>query len=239
MSLILPFKFLELKRRFGTRSFSMLDVGSGNHSARLAKQWFPACRYTGIDLTRDYNNDAEDFACMEEFFELDLTTLDFRRIPDLAYDVILMAHVVEHLLNGDQVIRGLIPKLRPGGVLYVEYPGPRSLRLPSRPGCLNFHDDPTHVRMYSLAEITGLLRRAGLEIVEAGTRRDARAIALLPLRALKSKLDHGYVAGGVFWDLLGFAEYVIAHKPAGLAAGEPAKDLPTTVDPRTRNARRP
>lgn len=114
-------------------------------------------------------------------------------------------------------------------MLYIEYPGERSLRLPLRPGCLNFHDDPTHVRLYSQPELMGLMRDARLDIVRAGTRRDLRAIALMPLRALKSKLDHGHVAGGVFWDLLGFAEYVIAESPAALASGARGVSSSATV----------
>src|SRR5262249_29874320 len=136
MSILLPHKFQEIRRRFGDRPFTLLDVGAGNHSAQLARQWFPHCRYSGIDRERGYSNDAADFAAMERFFELDLTTLRFDAIPDAAYDVILMAHVIEHLHNGDEVLRGLAPKLRPGGMIYVEFPGPRSLRLPSKKGTL-------------------------------------------------------------------------------------------------------
>ena len=64
-----------------------------------------------------------------------------------------MVHVIEHLHNGDKVLEGLLTKLRSGGVIYIEYPGIRSTRLPSMRGSLNFSDDPTHVRLYSVPEI--------------------------------------------------------------------------------------
>lgn len=213
MSLRMPYKFREIRRRHGARPFDLLDVGAGNHSATQAKRWFPNCRYTGLDRERGYHNDDADFARMDRFVELDLTTLDFAVLPDSGYDVILIAHVIEHLPNGDDVLRGLAPKLRPGGMLYVEFPGEQSLRLPSRRGTLNFHDDPTHVRVYTHGEIARLLTSLGLRIVRAGVRRDPLGILLTPLHAVRAKQLYGYVPGGVFWDLYGFADVVIGTRP--------------------------
>ena len=209
----MPYRFRALRRRFGSRPFRLLDVGAGNHSASLAKRWFPNSHYAGIDRERGYNNDAADFAAMDEFFELDLTQLEFDAIPDGTYDALLLAHVIEHLANGDEVLRNLVPKLKPGGLVYVEFPGPRSLTLPSRKGTLNFHDDPTHVRLFTAAEVAGILRRRGLRILEAGTRRDPIGILMLPVHAWNARRAHGYVPGGVFWDLFGFAERVLAERP--------------------------
>jgi SAM-dependent methyltransferase len=210
----MPFRFKEIWRRHGSRPFALLDVGAGNHSASQFKRWFPNAHYAGIDLDRNYNNDERDFAAMDEFFEMDLTKLDFRAIPDGRYDVILMAHVIEHLKNGDDVIRGLVPKLKPGGIICIEFPGERSLRLPSMKGTLNFHDDPTHVRLFTAGEVAGLLKAEGLEVARAGMRRDPMGIVLIPISALRCWQAHGYVAGGIFWDLFGFADYVVGVRPA-------------------------
>jgi SAM-dependent methyltransferase len=210
----LPYKFKELKRRFDGRPFDLLDIGAGNHSATLTKRWFPACRYAGVDRDRNYHNDAADFAAMEAFYELDLTALDFAAIPDGAYDAILMAHVIEHLHNGDQVVRGLAPKLRPGGMFYLEFPSPRSVKFPSMRGTLNFYDDDTHVRLYSIPEVRAIVESAGLRVARAGARRDPLRAVLTPLRAIHARRLHGYVPGGVFWDLFGFADVVVAERTA-------------------------
>lgn len=209
----LPYKYRDLRRRFGDRPFALLDIGAGNHSASVARTWFPNCRYAGVDRDRSYNNDASDFAAMDEFFELDLTSLDFARIPDAAYDAILMAHVIEHLENGDDVVRALSRKLRPGGMFYIEFPAPRSVHFPSMRGSLNFYDDDTHVRLYTLREVRNLMRECGLRLVRSGTRRDLWRAMLTPVRAVMARLEHGYVPGGVFWDLLGFADVVVAERP--------------------------
>jgi SAM-dependent methyltransferase len=150
---------------------------------------------------------------MDEFFELDLTRLEFSVIPDASYDVMLLAHVIEHLENGDDVLRGLAPKLKPGGFIYVEFPGPQSLHMPSKKGTLNFHDDDTHVRVFDAKEVAGILSGCGLHVTRANTRRDPLGILLTPVHAVRAKQQHGYVPGGVFWDLFGFADVVIAERP--------------------------
>lgn len=85
-------------------------------------------------MEKDYNNDQEDFNQMAAFYEMDLTKLDFKSIPDNYFDGIWMVHVIEHLYNGDEVIKLLLPKLKMGGYMYVEYPGKRSTTLPSMHG---------------------------------------------------------------------------------------------------------
>lgn len=90
---------------------------------------------------------------MEKFYELDLTLLDYAAIPNNFFDAIMMAHVIEHLHNGEEVLPLLVKKLKPGGHFYIEYPGKKSTTLPSMYGTLNFKDDPTHVRLYSVNEL--------------------------------------------------------------------------------------
>jgi hypothetical protein len=123
-----------------------------------------------------------------------------------------MSHIIEHLHNGDKVIEGLLPKLKKGGYIYIEYPGQRSTKLPSMKRTLNFYDDPTHVRIYSVAEVTKVLETNGCEVLRGTTRRYWPYIALLPLTVVSETIKYGFIPGGVFWDIAGFAEYVFAIK---------------------------
>lgn len=213
MRLGLPSKFRFLDKIYGkNNSFKLLDIGAGNKSATNTKKWFPNCEYHGVDRDRTYNNNEEDFQLMEKFFEIDLTTLQFDNIPNGYYDAIMMAHVIEHLPNGDEVITHLIPKLRPGGHIYVEYPGYKSTKLPSKKGTLNYYDDPTHVRIYTQVELYNLFMKEDCIPLKGGTRRDIQNILLIPIKLIHNKIKYGYVMGSVFWDLLGFAEFVLAKK---------------------------
>lgn len=205
-------KFIFLKRSFGNKPFRLLDIGAGNHSATKAKRVFPLCEYHGVDMERDYNNDEEDFKLMNAFYEMDLTKLDFSSIPDNYFDGITMVHVIEHLYNGDEVIKGLLPKLKSGGYLYVEYPGEKSTRLPSMYGTLNFSDDSTHVRVYSVQELTKLFVANNCTVLKCGIRRNIWFILSMPFRIIKRLLTGKRLEGNIFWDILGFAEYLWVRK---------------------------
>ena len=87
-------------------------------------------------------------------------------------------------------------------------------------GSLNFWDDPSHVRIYSPEELSGVFRSTGMTVVRAGTRRDPARLLLTPMLALYQRWRLGYVPGGVFWDLFGFAETVTAMKPQSSAPRE-------------------
>lgn len=203
-------KFLRLSQ-FGNNPFRLLDIGAGNHSATKYKIMFPNCEYHGVDLDKNYNNDEQDFKCMVAFYEMDLTKLDFSSIPENYFDFIMMSHIIEHLHNGDKVIECLIPKLKSGGYIYIEYPGETSTRLPSMNGTLNFYDDDTHVRVYSVMEIEDVLKK-DFEIISSGKRRNLLFLIAMPFRILVSLVQFKVLNANVFWDLLGFAEYVYAKK---------------------------
>jgi SAM-dependent methyltransferase len=209
---VVNFKFSFLQKSFGNKPFSLLDVGAGNHSASRITSLFPACNYYGVDLDKTYNNNEADFNAMKGFYETDLTQLNYSHIPNANFDGIWMAHVIEHLHNGDKVLPLLIEKLKQGGYFYIEYPGSKSLSLPSKKGTLNFHDDPTHVRVYSVAELTHIFEAHGCKVLSSGTRRNWFYIITLPGRAVLSLLKKGYVEGNVFWDIMGFAEYLWVKK---------------------------
>ena len=212
MAFITPHKFRFFYPAFKNKSFNLLDVGAGSHSATKTKAIFPNCSYYGIDITKEYENDERDFKAMSGFYEMDLTQLNFDSIPDNHFDVIIMSHIIEHLVNGDKVIEGLLPKLKKGGYIYIEYPGERSTHLPHMKRTLNFYDDPTHVRIYSVKEVEGVLLNKGLKILRSGTRRYWPYILLLPFTLITETMKYGFVPGGVFWDLMGFAEFVFAEK---------------------------
>jgi SAM-dependent methyltransferase len=133
-------------------------------------------------------------------------------LPDAFFDYINMAHVMEHLHNGDAVLPLLIQKLKPGGHFYIEYPGAKSLTLPSMEGTLNFKDDPTHVRLYSVAELSALVVKHGCVVLMSGTRRNWVYILAMPIRIVGAWLKGKKPLANVFWDLLGFAEYLFIQR---------------------------
>ncbi len=209
---LLNYKFRFIKKAFGNKNFILLDIGCGNHSPSKTKSIFPNCSYFGLDIDKTYNNDATDLIVAEAFYELDLTKLEFDLIPDNSFDFIRMTHVIEHLHNGDEVLKKLLSKLKNGGFFYIEYPGKKSLRLPSMYGTLNFNDDPTHVRLYSVRELKKIFEAYDCIILKAGTRRNIWNILTMPAKMIISIIKRERLRGDIFWDVTGFAEYLFVQK---------------------------
>ena len=208
-----PFRFKVLSAAGLPSKGNLLDVGCGSHSPSITKKWLPEWTYHGLDR-ENYGNDEADFEVMEAFYQLDLSRDHLSEIPEAHFDLIIMSHVIEHLPDGLDVVRGLATKLKPGGLFYIEFPSARSLRLPSMEGTLHFCDDHTHIRVYQIAELANTLLDAGFRIVRAAPRRDRVRIALLPLLVPVKFLLRGKLSAGDFWDVTGFAEYILASRGA-------------------------
>jgi len=211
-AITLPAKYRFLNKLFKQGEFVLLDIGAGNHSASKTKKWFPNCEYHGLDLNKNYNNDENDFKLMQSFYELNLEELNLDSVPNANFDFIMMAHVIEHLKNGDQVLVKLLAKLKPGGYLYVEYPGIRSTRLPRMKGTLNFFDDDTHLRVYSLTELYNLFLKNNTEIIKGGTRKYIPNILMMPFKVIHNLIKYGKILPSIFWDFFGFAEFILIKK---------------------------
>lgn len=207
------FKFFKLRKYFKeNENIKILDVGAGNHSATRTKEIFTNCEYYGIDKCCTYANGIEDIRLMDKFYEMDLEKLGFDEIPNDYFDVIIITHVIEHLKNGDKVVVKLLDKMKRDGIIFLEWPRFKSTKFPSKKGTLNFFDDESHVRIYSLKEIYNLLLRNNMKFCEGGIRRSFRRILFFPLKALWDKINRGYVSASDFWDILGFSEYCIFKK---------------------------
>ena len=211
-AITLPAKYRFLNKLFKQGEFVLLDIGAGNHSASKTKKWFPNCEYHGLDLNKNYNNDENDFKLMKSFYELNLEELNLDSVPNAHFDFIMMAHVIEHLKNGDQVLVKLLAKLKPGGYLYVEYPGIKSTQLPRMKGTLNFFDDDTHVRVYSLTELYNLFLKNNTEIIKGGTRKYIPNILMMPFKVIHNLIKYGKILPSIFWDFFGFAEFILIKK---------------------------
>jgi len=87
-------------------------------------------RYHGIDRSRNYNLDQNDFAGMEFFYKIDLAKGNLSPVPNDFFDVIILSHVIEHITNGEEVVIQITRKIKRGGIIYIEFPTVKSTRFP-------------------------------------------------------------------------------------------------------------
>jgi 2-polyprenyl-3-methyl-5-hydroxy-6-metoxy-1,4-benzoquinol methylase len=214
-----PPRIAAIRRYLPAARPRILDIGCGNHSPRITKTYLPACEYHGVD-DRRWNLDAEDDRCLDRFFGVSLERPDdLAAVPAAAYDAVILSHVLEHVSDPAAVLRRAASKVRAGGVIYVEVPAERSLRLPKARdgwlgirGCLNFGDDPTHKTFVQLDEVVRVLRECGFDIVRRGRRRLWRRVALLPLYLVAVLAAKGFIPASLVWDVAGFADAVTARQ---------------------------
>jgi SAM-dependent methyltransferase len=154
----------------------------------------------------------ESFDQMRAFYELDLEELQFSSIPDAHFDAVLIVHVIEHLTKAPAVAQALCKKVKPGGIIYIEWPHPRSLHLPSMRESLNFNDDPTHVKLWEQKEIEDALTAEEFRIIRQGSRRNWWYLAFSPVVLPYRAWRRGYISGPDLWDHLGFAQFILAEK---------------------------
>jgi SAM-dependent methyltransferase len=207
----LPWKYKVLSR-LKNEEFRILDVGCGNESPFYLKKCYPKSIYDGIDKDLSYNLSDKSVNLINSFYPLDLEKNDLSAIKNNFYDFIIMSHVIEHLDNGYEIFTMLLDKVKKGGFIYIEYPSKKSAKFPSMKGTLNFYDDPTHKKFYDIDKLTNILRTNNFIVLGSGVKRDFLRIIFIPFMIIKSLIKNHYIRGSVFWDLLGFAEYILAIK---------------------------
>lgn len=139
----------------------VLDVGCGSNSPYLVKMQRPDLYYVGLDVG-DYNQTVDPTRFADEYI---LTPpekfADAIAALGCRFDAVISSHNIEHCDDPDGVLTAMSRALRKSGRLYMSWPSEPSLHFPSRKGCLNFHDDPTHQHMPSFDAVVGTVEREG------------------------------------------------------------------------------
>lgn len=209
----MKFRFVRGKLPPGAR---ILDIGCGNGSPTLTKQWFPGCHYDGADVER-YNLSDADVAAIDEYFPLGANSTGYDAIPAASYDLVILNHVIEHMPDPKPVVAALCGKLRPGGYIWIAFPSLRSLSLPhSVDETLNFSDDPTHIYVPEVREVANILLANSVKVLHAGRSREGFWTTLADLfkfaKRLVKQLFTGKFSGRGMWYLLGFEDHIFGQR---------------------------
>jgi SAM-dependent methyltransferase len=148
----------------------LFDVGCGNGSPSFTKALRPDIYYVGLDVM-DLGHAADPRSVADEYI---ITTPELfaARVADRIdeFDDVISAHNLEHCNEPDAVLRAMTRALRRGGRLMLAFPSEASVRFPSRAGCLNFYDDPTHSSVPNFTKVLAALRDEGMNITFASRR---------------------------------------------------------------------
>jgi SAM-dependent methyltransferase len=150
------------------RDGTVVDVGCGNNSPYKLKTQRPDINYIGIDVG-DYNQTSPILA--DEYIVTNSDSFP-SAIEGLAgrADAVISSHNIEHCGDQGRVLRAMAAALRPSGLMYISFPSEASAHFPSRRGCLNFFDDPTHKALPKFDQIGTELRQLGCELLVSEPR---------------------------------------------------------------------
>ena len=191
---------------------AILDIGCGNKSVLFYKFRKPDSYYVGYDVV-DYNQSVESMSKMDEYIVVpkDCFVEEISQHP-LEFDAIICSHNLEHVDQKSELLTAIAKKCKRGGRVYISFPCSVSIGFPSRKGCLNFYDDPTHTAVPpSLDEVRCCLIKEGLEIEYLIERHKPKilyfiGLVLEPFSALLMRNFFGT------WEYYGFETIIVANK---------------------------
>jgi len=210
-----PFPWLDTRAQFvaqSPRHATLLDLGSSDgetlgHFAELR----PDLKFLAADKFGQPENypQGSQFSCSD--FECEPLPWS-----DNSVDAVTCMHLLEHLRDPARLLREISRLLKPNGRVYFETPHPKSLELPSLrehrvPFTMNFHDDPTHVKLVRMESLAEELQLNGLQIDRSGVSRNWLFAAAHPLFACLPPSRKKYTSQ-VHW--IGWSAYLVAFKPS-------------------------
>jgi len=107
-------------------------------------------------LGMDPSPKCKDIAIQEYGVNVRTGTLDTIPIKNEKYDVIILSHVLEHIVDLSNFILKLKSILSPKGIIYIEVPDVQNINLPF--GYFSFE----HVNYFSKRSLTNLMAKYGL-----------------------------------------------------------------------------
>jgi len=196
------------------RDSKVVDIGAGDGSLSVFVNW-PAPERSDLEL---HAYSIEKGASFDKFKSYELS--DWNVAPPefqgRRFDAVVCAHFIEHIADPQTFIDWAARKLNPGGRIYLEWPSPASLELPSRTELVPlgvdlmisaFHDDASHRELPDMDAISAACVASGFKI-------ECRGIVRLPwledeMLAHFRKDADGFPRQAAFWSRTGWSQYLI------------------------------
>ena len=140
------------RRYVGGPGRRVLDLGC--RDGALTQAYVGGNEVVGVDADREALAEAERLGIETHWADLD-QPLDF---PDAGFDVVVAGELLEHLRDPERLVAEIRRVLRPGGTFVASVPNAYRLK-----GRLRFlagrapESDPTHLQMFSPADVRALL----------------------------------------------------------------------------------
>jgi len=140
----------------GKPTKTLLDVGAGKGAqAAVFSRYFSI---TTIDRHGDAQQTFDSLKIDAHVVVAEIGEQPFP-LPDNSFDVVFTKSVIEHVENWEHFLSEISRVLKPDGLAVVMTPNWNSQRV-------NFYDDPTHVRPYTLRTLDRALRMTEFDNIQ-------------------------------------------------------------------------
>ena len=156
-------EFIEpyLKSLRKTENISILDFGAGHGFFGMMGASSPSFRighYTAIE------SDACVRVSLMKTWESKFSSIDIRAAEDLekikeTYDLIVLSHIVEHVIQPKDFLKSFLKFLRPGGLIFIDVP---------HADYLYKKDVFPHLLFFNLNSLKKLIEESGLCLISIG-----------------------------------------------------------------------
>jgi len=197
---------------------AMLDAGAGDGGTMSLRDW-PEPARPDIDMFAWAGDHRPGFARYAGF-EVGFWPQDPPRFAGRAFDGIFSGNFIEHIDDPLAFVAWACGRLRPGGRLFLEWPHPASLGLPTTAQLAArgvhvttgaYHDDATHRQMPpDMAAIQAVLEKEGMHLAESGKSR----VPFIDQQvAIHARRENDTVALTLaYWSYSGWLQFLVAEK---------------------------
>lgn len=195
---------------------AVVDIGAGDGSLSVFRDW-PAPKRRDLKL---YAYSLEKGRLFDDFdgYEIGDWNASPPQFEGKTFGAIICAHFIEHIADPASFAEWAARKLEARGRIYLEWPSPASVDLPSRADLeragvalmiSRFDDDHTHRELPNTDAVVAALEAQGFAIETRGTVR-------LPwledeMLANFSDAEDGFGRQAAFWSRTGWSQYLIAQ----------------------------
>ncbi|HUK08241.1 MAG TPA: class I SAM-dependent methyltransferase [Stellaceae bacterium] len=196
---------------------SLLDVGAGDGSLMILRDW-PQPARTDIEMfawAGERRKGFDRYAASE----IGWWPTEPPKFGGMQFDAILSANFIEHIEDPLAFVRWASTRLTARGRIYLEWPHPQSIHLPSTNELAAagvtvmvgaYHDDMTHQRAPPDAEdVASVLRDSGHVIVERGFVRVPFFDRQLAIHA--RRVPDTVSMTLAYWSYTGWCQYLVSE----------------------------
>ena len=141
---------------------NILELGYGSGSWLLIMKQLGFTNLQGYDIDANIENKKKLETAKIKLHSgcfLDLAP------PDNCFDLIRLEHVLEHLLEPDNILKELHRILKPGGYLVMSFPSINAISFSLCPKHSALRESPRHLYLHTTMSARNIIARAGFKII--------------------------------------------------------------------------